>query len=558
MKKLKEETKALLLSLIKKKDFNKIEELILSLAEIEKNSPFLLNLLGVSKLKKKIADKDEAIKEATEAQSLFKNAYNKDKFFLDALYNLAETSLKTSNYKNALTLLEAHLKNVKYDFRTVFLLAKINFQLGNIEQCINYYENIIKHNNATPAVWKNLIFISNYSPLFSQKKYFDLCKKYTNTIKKIEEKKFVDFKYDKNPTKIKIGFFSADFKEHTVMNFLTETIKMLNLNNFETIAFNLTKTNSHDVKTRELKKLFTSWHDLHGLEDTEIVNLIRNNKINILFDLVGYTTGSKMEIFKYRSAPNQISWIGYTNSSGLEEMDYIITDPNVLKNGDNYSEKLLQLTDIWNCHSPIKQQIEVEDLPAIKNGYITFGSFNNYAKISDQTIDIWSGLLSRLKSKLILKTSNEKFQTWENTLLSKFEKRGVSPKNIKFLKRTNNFNDHLKCYNKIDIALDTLPYNGATTSFEAIWMGVPVLTIKGKNFKSRYGYSINKNLNLGKFIAIDKNDFISKGISNSSNLDTLSELRKQLRNIALKSPLFDIKRFNKSFLKAINEVIEKK
>ena len=189
MKKLKEETKALLLSLIKKKDFNKIEELILSLAEIEKNSPFLLNLLGVSKLKKKIADKDEAIKEATEAQSLFKNAYNKDKFFLDALYNLAETSLKTSNYKNAFTLLEAHLKNVKYDFRTVFLLAKINFQLGNIEQCINYYENIIKHNNATPAVWKNLIFISNYSPLFSQKKYFDLCKKYTNTIKKIEEKK---------------------------------------------------------------------------------------------------------------------------------------------------------------------------------------------------------------------------------------------------------------------------------------------------------------------------------------------------------------------------------
>jgi protein O-GlcNAc transferase len=557
MKKLTEETKGLLLSLIKNQNFDKIEKLLLSLDEVEKNKPFLLNLLGVSKLTKKALNKEEAIKEVTEAQDLFRNAYHKDNLFLDALYNLAETSLKTSNYENVLVLLEGHLKKVSYDFKTVFLLAKINFRLGNIEQSINYYEKIIKNNNATPAVWKNLIFISNYSSQFSQKKYLNLCKRYTSTIKKIEKKNFKNFTYKKNIKKKKIGFFSVDFKEHAVMNFLTETIKMLNLNNFETIAFNLTEPNSNDSKTEQLKELFTDWHNIHGLDDIKIVNLIRDNRINILFDLVGYTSGSKMELFKYRSAPNQISWIGYTNSTGLDEMDYIVTDPNVIEVEENYSEKFLQLPDIWNCHSPIKQKIEIEDLPALKNGYITFGSFNNYAKISDETIEIWCDLLLKLKSKLILKTSDEKFKSWENILLSKFEKRGVNPKNIKFLKRTKSFDDHLKCYNKIDIALDTFPYNGATTSFESIWMGVPVLTIKGKNFKSRYGYSINKNLNMDRFIAIDKKDFINKGILNSSDLKKLNELRKKLRNMALKSPLFDTQRFNKSFLKVLNELIEK-
>lgn len=558
MKKLTEEIRALLIPLIKNKNFNKIEELIQSLDEKEKNNPFLLNLLGVSKLTKKVLSKDAATKEATEAQNLFRNAYNKDNLFLDALYNFAETSLKTLNYENVLDSLEEHLKKVKYDFKTVFLLARINFKLGNIEQSISNYKDIIKKNDATPPIWKNLIFLSNYSPLFNQKKYFDLCKKYTSTIKKIDEKNLVNFKYKKNDVKTKIGFFSVDFKEHSVMNFLTETIKMLNLNNFETVAFNLTKPNLEDTKTEELKELFTDWHNLHGLNDIEIVNLIRNNEINILFDLVGYTTGSKIEIFKYRSAPKQISWIGYTNSTGLEEMDYIVTDPNVLENGENYSEKFLELPEIWNCHLPIKQRIKVEELPALENGYVTFGSFNNFAKISHETIDIWSDLLLKLKSKLILKTSDENFQFWEKTLLSKFEKKGISPKNIEFIKRTKSIEDHLRCYNKIDIALDTFPYNGATTSFESIWMGVPVLTIKGENFKSRYGYSINKNLNLDKFIALNKNDFINKGISNSSDLNELNELRKQLRNRALKSPLFDTQRFNKNFLKTLNKVIEKK
>ena len=558
MDKLKEKTKSYLLPLIKNKNFEKIEELILSLHDDERNNPFLLNLLGVSKLSKNSLNKDEAKKEALEAQNLFKIAYKKDNIFLDALFNYAETCLKTLVYEDVLELLTKHLKKVSYDFRTSFLLARINFQLGKVDTAINLYEKIIEKKDATPSVWKNLIFIFNYSSTYKQKKYLNLCKQYIETIKEIKTLSFNDNKKDKISRKKRIGFFSVDLRQHAVTNFLIDTIKELNANNFETVAFNLTNPNFQDSKTTELKSLFKEWHDIHSLSDIDAVNLIRKNDIDILFDLVGYTGGSKLELFKNRSAPIQISWIGYTNTTGLDEMDYIIIDPYVLSSDKYYSEKFLQLPNIWSCHSAIKEEIKIEDLPALKNEFISFGSFNNFSKISEQTIDIWSELLLNIKSKLILKTSNFQNEAGIDILMNRFKEKGVKLKNIEFLKRTKNYRDHLKSYNKIDIALDTFPYNGATTSFESLWMGVPVLTIKGETFNSRYGYSINKNLKLEEFIAEDKKDFINKAKSNLSNLKDLNQLRKELRKKVLKSPLFDIYSFNKAFIKKINSLLKKK
>ena len=360
-------------------------------------------------------------------------------------------------------------------------------------------------------------------------------------------------KLKKNPKKIKIGFFSTELRDHAVAKFLKGTIKSLN-DNFETIAFNFTNPILQDETTKELKKTFTSWHNIHHLDDVAAVNLIREKKINILFDLVGYSARSRLELFKYRSAPIQISWIGYTNSTGISEMDYIIADPYVLDNKEYYSEKILRQPNIWSCHLPLNNEIKINELPYKKNGFITFGSFNNFAKISDNTVIVWSELLKKTKSQLILKSSIQVQKSGINNLLNRFKVQGVDLKKIKVLKRSKSNQTHLECYNKIDIALDTFPYNGATTSFESIWMGVPVLTIKGKTFNSRYGYSINKNLNLDQFIALDKNDFIKKAKLIISNYEDLSQLRKTLRKKALSSPLFDIKKFNEGFIKMIKKL----
>ncbi len=538
-----------ILSLLKNKNLKELEKIILSLTEEEKETPFILNVVGILKLSKKVFFKNDA----KEALMLFEKAYKKDKNFLDPLYNLASVSLKTHIFGNVLKHLEDHIERVKYDLNAFTLLGSVNYQLGKIEDSISYFKKTIDKEETKKFHWQNLLGISNYSTSVSHRNYMELGKKYSNSIKKFNKSDLENFKYSTNKEKIRIGFFSTNLRKHSVVNFLIETIKDLKLNNFEIIAFN--QTHEEDQTTKELKDIFSEWYDVHNLTDLETVNLIRNKKINILFDLVGYTEGSRMEIFKNRSAPIQISWIGYTNSTCIDEVDYVIVDPNVIENKQNFTEKFIKLPDIWNCHIPLKEKLEVEELPALKNNYITYGSFNSFSKISDETIDIWSELLKKTNSRLILKSSSKRYIEGNNILLNKFKKQGVNLKNIEILKGTISYREHLKFYNSIDIALDTFPYNGVTTSFESIWMGVPVLTIFGDTFNSRCGYSINKNLNLDEFIASNKDDFINKGVLVISNLKKLSKLRKNLRLKALSSPLFDTKKFSKNFIEAINKVL---
>ena len=196
-------------------------------------------------------------------------------------------------------------------------------------------------------------------------------------------------------------------------------------------------------------------------------------------------------------------------------------------------------------------------MPAQKNNYFTFGSFNNFLKISDETINVWNEILNNIpNSRLMLKTLDNVDKDYENYLLKKFNLNS-SEKKIFFLKTEKDKNKHLQQYNQIDIVLDTFPYNGVTTSFEAIWMGVPVITLLGNTFASRCGYSINKNLGLDEFIAKSKKDYISKAINFSKhiNFNKLNNLRKSLRNKALSSPLFDNNLFVENFTRKINEMI---
>ncbi len=536
-----------ILYLLKSKNLKKLENFIYSLSEEEKETPFILNVIGIMKISKEVFSKSDA----KEALVFFEKAYKKDKSFYDSLYNYASISLKTHIFGNVLEYLKDHLKKEKNDLKALTLLGSVHYQLGNIDNSIECFKKTLGNKDIKKFQWQNLLGISNYSSSITHKSYMELGKEYSNTIKIFDQKKLDNFNYSKNKEKIRVGFFSTNLKSHSVTKFLFETINALNINNFETIAFN--QTFQPDKITKELKSIFSEWYDIYNLSDLETVNLIRNKKINILFDLVGYTLGSRMEIFKNRSAPIQISWIGYTNSTCIKEIDHIIVDPYVIDKKQNFTEKFIKLPNIWSCHAPLKENLKIENLPAFKNNHITYGSFNSFSKISDETIDVWSEVLIKTNAKLILKSSTKRYLEGNNILLEKFEKCGVNLKNIKILDGTFDFIEHLKCYNKIDIALDTFPYNGATTSFEAIWMGVPVLTMYGNSFNSRYGYSINKNLKLDKFIASNKDDFINKAILASSNLKELSDLRKNIRLRAINSPLFDTKKFNKNFINELKK-----
>ena len=275
-----------------------------------------------------------------------------------------------------------------------------------------------------------------------------------------------------------------------------------------------------------------------------------------MIDVMGYTSRNRIGLFKNRIAKKQIIWMGYCNTSGLKNMDYIITDPNLIYENEKhlYAEQILYLPEIWNTHCGFNFERKENPAPLMRNGYITFGSFNNPAKISKNVIDCWAEILKKIKnSKLILKCSNEKKKL--DRIEKLFKKKGVLD-SVTFYKRFDDKKDHLNLYKEVDVALDTFPYNGVTTSFEAIWMGVPVLTMAGYNFNSRCGESINKNLNMVELIAKDEEDYISKAVNLSNNIEQLKSLRKFIFENALKSPLFDKKKFSENFFNSLKEIIK--
>ena len=538
-----------LIHLLKNKNFLELEKLILSLKVKEQEAPSILNLLGVAKIKNNNSSVDEIL-------NIFERAFKKDNNEIDALYNLCSFSLKTLRFNNSIIiLLNKHLEKVKFDFKAITFMARIQFELGNIDESIKFYKQVIGKKETTVAHWSNTIFINNYSSKYSHNDHKKLCKQFLLSLDKFNQQDIIDFKFEENKKK-RIGFFSTNFNQHSITNFLIDTIKSLKENGYETVAFNGTRIISEDYQTVALKQIFSEWNDIQNLNDLEVINLIRNNRINILFDLVGYTNGSRMNIFKNRSAPLQISWIGNTNTTSLDEMDYIVTDPYVIDANQHFTEKFLEMPNIWSCHTIIKDKNDVVDLPALKEKCFTFGSFNTFSKISDEIINMWSKILKETNSRLVLKPSIKRYDKAIEILMDKFQAQNINLDKIKFLERSNSKQEHLNCYNMIDIALDTSPYNGATTSFEAIWMGVPVLTLPGNTFHSRYGFSINKNLGMEGYIAKDKNDYITKAINLSlkSNYTDLNETRKILRDKAINSPLFDSKNFTKNFIKKLSEI----
>ena len=328
---------------------------------------------------------------------------------------------------------------------------------------------------------------------------------------------------------------------------------MLIKKKFELIFFSNCEINKEKESSIDLKIYFDEWINIEKLSDIESISIIRKNNINIIIDLMGLSSSDRITLFKNRLAPIQILWLGYNNTSGLNQMDYLIADPNLIKKNEVklYSEKILFLPNIWNCHSGLGILRKENPAPLMKNKYITFGSFNNTNKISDEAVSVWSKILKSINnSRLIIKSSHTYS---DKTLKEKFEKNKVLNL-ITFLGKKNSFEEHINEYKKIDIALDTFPYNGVTTSFEAIWMGVPVLTLKGFNPNSRAGESINKNLNMSYLIADNKDEYVLKAVELSKNFEKVIEIRKNLFDKALESNLFNEKKFSKEFYESLEKI----
>lgn len=334
--------------------------------------------------------------------------------------------------------------------------------------------------------------------------------------------------------RLRIGYVSPDFRTHAVTYFFEGLLANHDPAQVETYCYaNLPSGIEPDQTTRRLQNAASHWRNISGVQDEQVAALMRGDGIDILVDLAGHTANNRLLVFARKPAPIQISYIGYATTTGLSAMDYRITDawtdpPGVTD--DHASETLVRLPHGFLCYTPTPEQIPVSSLPAAAAGRITFGSFNNLAKIKPQTIEAWSAILKAVPdSRLLLKNKSFKDGATCDHYLRKFDDHGVNPQRIELLPQVIPVKDHLSTYHRVDIALDTFPYNGTTTTCEAIWMGVPVVTLTGKVHAARVGYSLLSRAGLPDYIADSVDQYIRIAVDLAGDIGRLAELRKDLR-----------------------------
>ena len=536
--------------------------------ENQKNSQ-ALNLLGVSRiLKGEHSNKNFilAINDFKKATLIEKRTRNS----LEAFKNFINITVELFNYDNSIEnhqtvnnffkeILIIYEQDKDFFSKDEFLLlslVRVHNMLNDLDKVREYYGELIRNKFYRTETICSLIYNNCFVNKWRQENFFEYGRLLNNNIEIYENEKLKSFTKGRNK-KIKIGFLSSDIKsKHSIIYFLKTVIENYNKDKFEIYLYTNNIKNSEDETIKSIKSSVNRNYEIYGMNNLDVINLIRGNKVDILIDLMGLTSAHKVEILKNRAAPIQIVWCGFCNTTGIDEVDYIIADPNLIYDSELnlYQEKIIFMPKIWNCHSGLDIKRTFNESPFLKNGYLTFASFNNFSKINDSVIETWSKILKKVKnSKLILKSSWPRIT---DMLSEKFQNKGVLD-SIEFMNTLTSFEEHMNLYKKVDIALDTFPYNGVTTSFESIWMGAPVITMKGYNFNSRCGESINKNLNMEYLIAENEMDYVAKAKELSENNDKLLDIRKKIFDQAASSPLFDSVSFSNNFFKSLQTIYNK-
>ena len=534
------------------KEFKVLENIIENLSKKNFDHPAIKIIYASSKSMKP----NSSLNDQKIAFDLFIEVYKSNPNYIQALYNACTLSFKINEFEKISILLEKFIENNKFDEKIYEAAYKIKAKLGDVNSTIRLLKVIVKRKSEDLKAWSALLFSLLYSDKYNQKDYFSYSQEFYKNIKNFDKSTKEPITCFENK-KIQLAFMTPYFNGNSIDGFIEDLLKNIDRDVFEITAFNL---NNSDINSNNLKGLFDKWFNVLNLSDLELLDFIRNKKTNILIDLVGHGPGNRLAVFKNRAAPIQISWLGFCNTTGLKEIDYIIVDPHVVKKNEQvfYSEKFLILPSIWNSHREIGGELKINSSPFKQNKFFTFGSFNNFKKISKSVVEVWSEILNKTNARLILKSSMNNREDVRKIILNKFSKNLVNSEKIQIFAGQRNKFDHLNMYNQVDLSLDTFPYNGVTTSFEAIWMGVPVLTLKGSNFISRCGESINTNLGLNSFIAENKEDYIRKAINFSNKTEIIEDMRKNLREYSKKSILFQTKKFTDEFSIKLKELWLKK
>lgn len=418
---------------------------------------------------------------------------------------------------------------------------------GMIAEAIKCYEKCLSINILSRNSGQNRLLAMNYLPSLEVKDVYRAHKDWGELF----AKQFTRFSSFTNTLdthrQLRIGYMSPDFFIHSVSYFIEAILTNHNKNDFHVICYsNVVK---EDAKTHKLKQLPSEWRNITALSAQQAATLIREDKIDILVELAGHTSGNRLDVTAMKPAPIQITYIGYPNTCGVPTIDYRITDSVAdPHNSDQYYvEELVRLPTGFLCYTPSPEAGSVLPLPALTNGHVTFGSFNNLAKINDEVLDLWSAILKAVNnSRLVIKCKPFASETVKKKFIAKFQDRGIDSSRLTLIGLLPMNHDHMQAYSLMDISLDTFPYAGTTTTCEALWMGVPVVTLTGKSHAHNVGASLLTQIGCPEWICSTKEQYIACAVSLSSCLSTLSKTRTSIRDRMQSSPLCDSKPFTLS------------
>ena len=525
-----------------------------------------------------------------DALQYFEKAIKINSSFAIAYYNLGATYQDLENYEKALDYFQMAIK-IQPDYAAVYNnIGMIFFNLKKFDESLSSYNKAIKinpsyekaYNNLANSLsdlrrydeasaayhqaikikpdyaiaYSNLLFNLNYKTDFDPDDYLLEAKKFRLNCQPKKNLSF-QYQYETKPTKLRLGLVSADFGNHPGGYFSLSTLRELSKRNFELIAYS--NFDREDEFSSHFRSLFSKWNSIQKKKDDKVVEQIFTDGIHILIDLQGHSAKNRLPIFVHKPAPIQASWLA-PGSTGIPEIDYFIGSLHITPKSEekHYVEKVLRLPEISQCFTPPDFDVKINSLPALKNNFITFGCVNNISKINDNVIALWSKvLLSISNSKLLIKNQNLDNQKITENFLERFEKQNISKNRLILRGGSITRKELLEVYNEIDIVLDPFPFQGNTTTCEAVWMGVPAIVLKGDRYLFHFGKSINANLNMYDWIAENRNEYVSKAIKFSSDVDQLSKIRMNLRKIALQSPVFDALRLSEHFSQMLWKMWEK-
>lgn len=469
-------------------------------------------------------------------------------------YQLALSLLEQKKYSPAVVLLKEALARRPDDCAAHDSLSFAYLSLGRVDEALEQGYAAVKLAPDDDGVLGNLLFTMNYGNP-GPGEVMTLAQAYGRLVSsRADAARMVSWKAGEAPQKLRLGFVSGDFKNHPVAFFLLSLLSEIDQTRFDCFAYST--TSFEDDYTVRIQTAVQSWKVLSRASDLEAARQIHADGIHILVDLAGHTGHGRLPVFAFRPAPVQLSWLGYFSTTGVPEIDYVLADAVGVPADDTrqFSEAIWLLPWTRLCFVAPEMAPDVAPLPALENQAITFGCYQSLAKVNDRVLACWKPIFAALpKARLRWQCAQFADMDARKAMSARLRRHGIPESRVQLLKDESRA-DYLDSYRHVDMILDTFPFPGGTTTCEALWMGVPTLTLAGDSLLARQGASLLTAAGLPDWIAGSCEDYQTKAVAFATGLPALAQLRLRLRQMVETSPLFDRMAFARNFEAAMRSI----